>query len=539
MRTLRFITLGTVLAVLIGPVAVLAAGQQAPPANAAGQAQTIDRYVVGQARPPAEAGAQIKDITLEQAYQIALENNLDLKVARMNPQSVDYQLKAARATFAPRFTSSYSYSDSQSPSNNTLDGVASVTTIGQGFNGSMSQTLPWFGASMSATFNNSRSSTNNVTARLNPSYSSSVRLSYSMPLLAGFKVDNNRNSLRTLQIQRQISDIQLMTTIENTKNSVRTSYWTLRAAIEQIEIARRALELAQRSWDDSRTKVEIGTLAPIDTVTFETQVANAEQSVLSAQISWRTAELNFKRLLVSGTDDELYGVTINPVDRPALTVQSVDIQAAVTKALAERTDVIQSKRNLDVSVLNLEVTRGSTKPQLDFSAGFNASGQGGTQRITSGPGCSTSAPCITPGGYSDALAAIGQFKTPAWNIGFNFSYPLGMRAAKANYARAVLSLDQAKAQIKVQELTVSTEVINAGLNVENTYKLYQAAVKAREAAERNAEAAQTRFDVGLLTNFDVVQSQNSLTSSRLTELSRLIAYVNAIAEFDRVQRVGR
>ena len=330
-----------------------------------------------------------------------------------------------------------------------------------------------------------------------------------------------------------------MTTIENTKNSVRTSYWALRSAIEQIEIARRALELAQRSWDDSRTKVEIGTLAPIDTVTFETQVANAEQSVLSAQISWRTAELNFKRLLASGTDDQLYSVAINPVDSPSLTVQSVDIQAAVTKALAERTDVIQSQRNLDVSALNLEVTKGSTKPQLDFSAGYNLSGQGGTQRVTSGPGCSTSAPCLTPGGYADALAAIGQFKTPAWNIGFNFSYPLGMRAAKANYARAVLSLDQAKAQIKVQELTVSTEVINVGLNVENTYKLYQAAVKAREAAERNAEAAQTRFDVGLLTNFDVVQSQNSLTSSRLSELSRLIAYVNAIAEFDRVQRVGR
>ena len=531
-RTLRFISLGFLLAVVGGATTSLAAGQQAAPAGAAGQAQTIDRYVVGQARPPVELspGAQVRDLSLEEAFQIALENNLNLKVARMNPQSVDYQLQAARATFVPRVTGSYTYNDSQSPSNNTLDGVANVTTIGQGFNGGLSQTLPWFGATVSAAFNNSRSSTNNVTARLNPSYSSSVRLSYAMPLLAGFKMDNNRNSLRTLQIQQQITDIQLLTTIENLKNSVRTSYWSLRASIEAIEIARRALQIAQRSWDDSRTKVEIGTLAPIDTVTFETQVANAEQSLLSAQINWRTAELNFKQLLVTGTDDELYRMTINPTEAPVLGVQSVEIQAAVTRALAERTDIVQSRRNIDVSVLNLDVTRGATKPQLDFSFGYNLSGQGGTQRIGG---------IVLPGGWLDALASIGRFKTPAWNLGFNFSYPIGMRAAKANYARALLSLDQSKAQMKAQELSISTEVINAGLNVENTYKLWQAAVKAREAAERNADAAQTRFDVGLLTNFDVVTAQNTMNNARLTELSRLLNYINALAEFDRVQRVGR
>ena len=113
-----------------------------------------------------------------------------------------------------------------------------------------------------------------------------------------------------------------------------------------------------------------------------------------------------------------------------------------------------------------------------------------------------------------------------------------MRAAKANYARSVLLIDQSITQLKAQELQVSTQVINAGLNVENTYKLYQASVKAREAAERNADANQVRFDNGMLTNFEVVQGQQQLTSARLQELSRLIAYMNALAEFERVQKVG-
>ena len=94
------------------------------------------------------------------------------------------------------------------------------------------------------------------------------------------------------------------------------------------------------------------------------------------------------------------------------------------------------------------------------------------------------------------------------------------------------------AQFKAQELTTSTAVINAGLNVENSYKLYQAAIKSREAAERNAEAAQIRFDNGLLTNIEVVSQQNTLTNARLSELTRLISYINAIADFERIQKIG-
>lgn len=533
-RTFRALNVTLLFAVLVPGASIVAAQQTTPPQAATAspaplQAQTADRYVVGQARPPVVEGSKLMELTLEQAYAIALERNLELKSARMNPQSVDYQLQSARATFLPQFTGSYSYSDSQQPSNNTLEGVANITNIGQNFNSGMSQTLPWFGANMSASFNNSRSSTNNVTARTNPNYSSTLALNYSMPLLANFKIDNNRNQLRTLQITRQIEDIRLLNSIENTKANVRQAYWNLRSAIEQIEITRRALEIAKKSLDDSLLKVEIGTMAPIDTTQFDVALAQAEQSYLAAQIGWRTAELNFKRLLVSGTDDELYLMTINPTDKPALSVQSVDIQGAVTKALGERTDLIIARRNIDVSRLNLEVSRGQLKPNLTFNAGYRASGQGGPERVSG---------VIIPGGYLDALRSVYGFELPTWNIGFNFSYPLGMRNAKANYARQLLSIDQSLANIKAQELTISTQVINAGLNVENTYKLYQASVKSREAAERNAEAAQVRFDNGMLTNFEVVTIQNQLTSARLTELGRLIAYMNAVAEFDRVQRVG-
>jgi outer membrane protein TolC len=494
------------------------------------QTQTVDRYTVGQARPPIVEGSQLIELTLEQAQAIAIEKNLNLKVQRMNPQGIDYQIAGARATFNPAFNLDYSYRDSQSQSNNTTEGVLTLTSRNQGYNGRINQTLPWYGATYSVSFSNNRQATNNASTRVNPAFNTGMTLNYSMPLLNGFKIDGNRNQLRTLQVQRVITDINLLASVENTKNQVRQSYWNLRQAIEQIEIARRALDIAKKQLEDSLLKVEIGTLAPIETTNFEVAVANNAQGVLAAEIGWRTAELNFKSLIVSGTDDDLYRMTINPTDKPELGVASVDIQAAVSRALAERTDIVVSRRNLDVSRLNLEVTKGSLKPTLNLNGGYSVTGQGGTTRLNDGT--------IVDGGYWDALRAAYGFALPTWNFGFTFNYPLGMRAAKANYARSVLTIDQSVAQLKAQELTISTAVINAGLAVENSYKLYQAAVKSREAAEKNADASQVRFDNGMLTNFEVVQNQQTLTASRLSELNRLISYMNAVAEFERVQKVG-
>jgi outer membrane protein TolC len=522
----------TMWALAIAAVGVANPAAAQPPQEAAAtQAPPIDRYVVGQARPPAEPGTSLMDLTLEQAMEIALEKNLDLKAARLTPQGVDYQLQAARAAFNPRIAGTYGYNNQSQPNNSTVldPNLRAVNNINQTFNSSINQALPWHGATYGVSFNNGRRATNSSQAPRNPSFNSSVSANFSLPLLAGFRTDNTRNTLKTTTIQRQIADVQLTTTIENTKASVRTAYWNLKQAIEQIEIQQRALDLANRLYQDNRIKVEIGTMAPIDTVQSEAQVASAEQALLQARVSWQTAELNLKRLLANGPQDEVYKGTINPTEQPVPTVQSVDIPTAVQTALEQRTDLVQSRKNLEISQLNLEVSRDETKPDLAFNTSYQLQGLGGPL---------TSQGVTTPGGYLDALDQIRAVDNPTWNMNFQFAYPLGQRAAKANLARALLQLEQSQAQLQAQELQVSAGVTNAGLAVENTYKQFLAAQKNREAQERNAEAEQTRFDVGMSTNYNVVQAQNNLTTARLSELQAIIRYLNAIAEFDRVQRVS-
>ena len=181
--------------------------------------------------------------------------------------------------------------------------------------------------------------------------------------------------------------------------------------------------------------------------------------------------------------------------------------------------------------MNLEVTKNQTMPTLNLTGSYQVAGVGGPQ-------FDRNHLPIGDGGYFDALRGIGSLNTPTWTAAVQFNYPIGMMAQRASLARAELALQQSQTNLKATELSISTEVTQAGLNVQNTYLQYLAAKKTREAREKNADATQTRFDVGMSTNFEVVTAQQDLTSSRLNELQTILRYVNAVAEFDRVQNVG-
>jgi outer membrane protein TolC len=144
---------------------------------------------------------------------------------------------------------------------------------------------------------------------------------------------------------------------------------------------------------------------------------------------------------------------------------------------------------------------------------------------------------VSEAGYINSIS--GAFDQPTWNLQANVTYPLGQTAARANLARTRLTFEQSQTSLKATELSVTSEVTNAGLQVQNTYKALLAAQKARELAERQADAEQTKFDVGMSTNFTVVQQQQAMTSARTAELRAILNYMKALVEFERVQSVGR
>ena len=500
-----------------------------------------DTYEVGTALPPVDPGGTLVEITIEDAVARALEMNLDIQTVRLSPQIQRYSLQAAEAAFSPTLSSTFGYNNSTNQSTSQLDGgvlgALQTSTERQTFNASLAKPMPWYGGRLSANFNNARTETDNAFSTLPLSYRSTVSFNYTQPLLAGRKTDNQRTELETQEIQGQISDIQLASQIANITFAIQVAYWGLRAAIEQIEIQRHNLVQAQDLLEQNGIRVQLGTMSDLQVIQAEAQVASAEQSLLGAEIQWRNQELAFTRLLVGGATDPLLTQTLVPTSVPVLVQQVVDIDAAVSTALDQRADLRQTRHQREISALDLAVTGNNTRPDLNLTAAYSVQGVGGDRFSRTGLGGEPM--LVEPGGYLDGLNSIWDRTTPTWSLTLNFSYPIGNKGAKANLRRAELQMEQTDLAIRSQELAIVIEVTNAGLTVNDTFLLLQAAQRSREVSERAAEVEVTRFSVGASTNYEVAQAQDALTSARLSELRAIINYVNAIAEFELVQYVGR
>ena len=474
-------------------------------------------------------------LTLNDATTRALERNLELGVERLNPQTFDLQIARLAAVYRPTAVSTIGQQSRLQTPTSTLNGGTIVDLDTTTYNTGLNQAFRWTGTQVSFTFNNQKQVTNNLNANFNPSYQNSFSLVANQPLLRGFRIDNNRQQLLVTAINRDISEIQLRGTIATTLASVRNAYWELVYGIQSVEVARGSLALAEKLVEDNRARVEVGTLAPLDVVQSEAETATRRQALAQAEATWRTSELALKRLIVSGTDDPLWRASINPTDRPTFDPQPLDVEGAVRKALEVRTDLEQGRRTVASNDFTLRFMRNQTLPQLDLNATYGAAGLGGTQYRRTGSGVTSTIIGTVPGGYADAFRALTGRDFPNWNLQLNLSYPIGGGAADAALARGRVQRNQSAAQLRALELQVATDVTNAALQVENGLKRYEAATVARSLAQTRLEAEQSRFDVGLSTNFFVVQAQRDLATAQNSELRALLDYRRAGVDYARAQ----
>ncbi len=186
----------------------------------------------------------------------------------------------------------------------------------------------------------------------------------------------------------------------------------------------------------------------------------------------------------------------------------------------------------------LQFLRNQTLPQADLVARYGLVGQGGTQFITSGTGVNRVVIGEIPGGYGDALSSLFGRNYPTWNLQLNVSYPIGTSAADANVARARVQLNQVEAQLRQIELQIATDVTNAATNVQNNVERVQATQAAREFAQRTLEAEQSKFEVGMSTNYFVVQAQRDLATAQNNELQAVLAYRRSLVELERLQQTS-
>ena len=487
--------------------------------------------------PPAPPGARV-ELTLDNAVERALDRNLDLAVERLSPQTYDFSLAALDATFHPNLVSTFGLRSQTSFTRSQTAGGDILSTDTLTGNNGVQQNLKWGGGSYAIGFNNNRQEQSDLFATRNPVLNSSLTAAISQPLLRNFRTDAVRTQLKITKINQEMSETSLRATVVRTVANVRNAYWDLVFAIQADEVAQNSLQLATKLVEDNRARVEVGTLAPLDVTQAEAEQATRRQAVAQARATHGTAELALKRLIVNGTEDPYWTANIEPVDRPTYTTETVDVAGAVRRALTSRTDLEQSKKQIQSNDVSIRSLSDAQLPALDLTASYGLAGIGGTQFVRPPGAALGAAPSqVIPSGFSDALSVLSNGRAPTWNFLVNFSYPLGQSPAEAATARARLQQRQTIAQARQLELQVATEVTNAALLVDANRERLQAATVAKELADLRLSAEQSRFEVGLSTNFFVVQAQRDLRDSQNAELRALLDYRRAQVEFERVQEI--
>jgi outer membrane protein len=506
--------------------------------------QAVERYASGleasrgQAAQDATRTASVP-LTLEDAVRRAIDNNLEMAVERLNPQTFDFTLASLRANYNPSATSNIGRRDNVRPPTNLLNpGSPNVATMT--YNSGVAQNLRWGGGNYALTFNNAKIvSPNDRLASFDPQFNSSYLFSYTQPLLRGFRIDQTRQQMQTAVINRDNAELNLKARTTNTLAAVRAAYWDYVFSIQAVDVAQQSLALASKLLSDNKIRVEVGTMAPMDVVQAEAEEATRQQALTTATATMRTAELSLKRLIVGGTNDPLWSQHIEPTDKPDFQTVAIDVEGAVRSALQQRTDLQIARNAFESNNVLLKSQRDQSLPDVDALVTYGASGLGGTQYDFLGSGLDRQrAGIAVQGGYNDALRTLFNRDYPNWQFALSVNYPIGGNPAEAQAARTRLLIQQNQAQIRASELTVATEVTNAALQVTNSTEALAASRAARDLSQRRLDAEMSRFEVGMSNNYQVVQSQRDLREAQNSELRALLNYRKALVEFDRVQQAG-
>lgn len=493
------------------------------------------------ATPPAQG--PVRRMSIDDAVATAIEQNLDLQVQRFNPQLQDLSTAQFKAAYTPNFVSTISTADSTQPSTNILSGgTASGITNGQSvFNVGLSALTNWYGGSYDVRWNNGRNTTNNQFSTFNPQLNASISATYSQPLLRNFKIDGARQQLIVSQKNKELSDLQLQQSVYATVRNVRNAYYDLTYTIGNLNVQRQSLDLAQQSLKDNRARVEIGTMAPLDIVQAEAEVATREESVILAEAAIDRAQDTLRALVFnpsSGTD--FWSARIEPTDVVSFQPTAVDVDGAVKTALTQRTDVVAARKNLEVNDVNIRSFQNQSLPDVTASVNYNARATGGLQ-VTRARDPLTGLPtgAITSSAERSYFSTLGNTLTgdfPGWSLQVDIAYPIGQSTQEAQLARARLQNTQAERQIQSLELQVSTQVREYGRQVQTNAKRVDATRSSRVLAERRLEAEEKKYQAGMTSSFFVLQAQRDLNVARNSELLALVEYAKSVVNYSAVQQ---
>jgi outer membrane protein len=479
----------------------------------------------------------VRRLSVDEAVQLALEQNLGIAVERLNPQIQDMSVAQARSYWTPTFTTGMQGNLQDSPVTNALAGGQNkisdrrfTSQVG------VTQILPT-GANYSLSWNGQRSTTNNFFTNFNPLLNSYVAFSVTQPLLRNRTIDSYRQQLEVSRKDRAAADVSLQATTALTTRNVKNAYWDLAYARENLRTQQQSLDLAKRALADNEKRVQIGTMAPIDIVEAQSEVARNEESVIVAEAAIKQAEDRLRALIFNPSTPDFWTMTIEPSQSMPFAPIAVDADAAIRRAIGSRTDVQLAKNSIERSEVNLKFFRSQTLPEVNASLNYQATAVGGTTLtpLTSFPPTSFDRGILNQRSFGTVLGDVFSNAFPTWTFGLSVSYPIGASTQETNYSRATLQYQQAQKQLQNLELQIATQVRDAARQVQTNQKRVDSARAARDLAEQRLSAEEKKFAAGIQTSFFVFQAQRDLAQARTNEVRAIADFNKSVVDFEAIQ----
>jgi outer membrane protein len=396
------------------------------------------------------------------------------------------------------------------------------------------------GTAVNVAFNETRTNTNALTSTYNPFTTGYASVSVVQPLLQGFGIANNRRFIRIAENTQKISDEVFKQQLIETLWSVARLYFDLVSLNEDVRVKQQALDAARKLFEDNKSQVDVGTLAPIEVKRAQAEVARTQEDLVNSVNLVLQQELIFKNVLTRrGTKDPLIGssriIPLDPIEKPGNPTMPADTGALVGMALQNRPDLAQAALQIQNSEISLKGSKNALLPTLDFVGSLQNNGLVGQINPLLPPPAVNSQVIQRNliGGGGTLLGQIFSHDYPNYTVGVQLNVTLRNRVAQADVIRDELQLRQSEVRRQQLENEVRLEVENALLNVQRALADYRAALETRELQEEALDAEQQRFQVGASTTYLVIQYQRDLAQARSTEVVSLGNYAKAKAALDR------
>ncbi|MBS1850974.1 MAG: TolC family protein [Acidobacteria bacterium] len=443
-------------------------------------------------------------------------------------------------SFDPVLSSTLQFDHSNSKASSAFIGVPVLSQNTQTFDFAYQQGFQT-GTNLSVGFNNTRATTNSPFTSLSPELSSGFKATISQHLLQGFGFAPNRRFIRIAKNNREISDVAFRLQIITTVNQIQSMYWDLVYAYEFVRVQQESLAFAQKTLDDTKKQVEIGTLAPIEVVRAQSTVATDQQSLTVAQTNLQLQQLLMKNALTRSLQDpKLADAEVIPTSTAKLPEQEpvTPTQELVNDALAHRPELAIARINMTNNEISNKAVRSSLLPTLDAFAYYGGTGLGGTQNPASTCAANPSNPFCTNDsiptvGYGSTLNQLIDSSAPDKGVGLTLNIPLRNRSAQATQIRSQLEYRQAQIRLQQIENQVRIEVRNAQFAVLQNRASVQSAQAAVDLARQSLDAEQKKYALGASTSTLVLQNQSTLAMAESTLVSAMAAYLKSRLELDR------